>query len=322
MKNRRYGLLAGGGVALTGLLLAGCSSGGDTGATADAGGAEASGGLTVGFIGSADNEWGTCLLNGAESGAAEAGVEILTASSGQDATQEIANVEDMISRGVDAIVLNTVSVDSLEGAIRTATDAGVPIYLTAVMTEDLDSVLGATVVDLAHVGELAADWVDEDAAGADVTAAVVAGAPGASSDFVAAGFEEALDANVSVVANQPGMFNRGKAQEAAENIIQANPDLDYVFVLNEDMAFGVQTALDAAGSDAQIVTTNGTDPGLQAVTDGTFAATVSDSAAQLGANSVINAVGLLENPDGEKVAQSPVLLVTADNVDEAPAFCE
>ncbi|MGO1544944.1 MAG: sugar ABC transporter substrate-binding protein [Gulosibacter sp.] len=322
MKNSRRGLFLGSSLAIAGMLLVGCSSGGGTGESGEAAAGGGEGDLTIGFIGSADNEWGTCLLNGAESGAAEAGVEILTATSGQDATIEISNVEDMISRDVDAIVLNTVSVDSLEGAIRTATDAGVPIYLTAVMTDDLDSVLGATVVDLALVGELAADWVNEDSGGADATAAVVAGAPGASSDFVAAGFEEALGDNVSVIANQPGMFNRGEAQSVAENIIQANADLDYVFVLNEDMAFGVQTALDAAGSDAQIVTTNGTDAGLDAVSNGTFAATVSDSAAQLGANSIVNAVNLLQDPEGEKVSQSPVLLVTPDNIEEAPAFCE
>ena len=300
-------------IAAIGVALTGCAATGpDTGAE----------GYTIGFISGANNEWGSCLQGGVETEADALGVELLVANSDADAAKEVANLEDMISRGVDAIVLNTVSVDALEGGIQKAKAAGIPLYLVAVVPKSLDDVMGATIVDLGAAGGLAAGWIGEDADGDDVTVAIIAGAPGASSDYVVGGFRGALPANGTVVAEQPGMFNRGKAQEVAENIIQANPGLDYAFVLNEDMAFGARTAFAAAGRpDVKIVTMNGTQPGLQAIEDGGFAATVGDSAHDLGATSLENAVALLDDPAGEKVFAMPIVLITKDNLADARPFC-
>jgi|GEM_PF-2376707 len=278
--------------------------------------------VTIGFISGANNEWGACLQGGVEAAAEAEGVELRVANSDADAAKELSNLEDMISRGVDAILLNTVSIDALQGGIQKAAAAGVPLYLIAVVPQDTSEILGATVVDLPGAGALAAGWIGADAGDAAVSVGVIAGAPGASSDYVVGGFEGALPAGATVVANQPGMFNRAKAQEVAENMIQSQPGLDYVFVLNEDMAFGARTAFDAAGrEDLVIVTMNGTQPGLEAVESGVFAATVSDSAANLGAMSLQNALALLDDGDGQKISQMPISLITADNVSDAIPFC-
>ncbi|MDL5351756.1 sugar ABC transporter substrate-binding protein [Microbacterium sp. zg-YB36] len=302
--------------------LAGCAAdAADPGGTGDGAAGEAAD-RSIAFISGANNEWGSCLQGGVEAAASDAGVELLTANSDADAAKELANVEDMISRGVDAILLNTVSVDALQGGIQKAAAAGVPLYLIAVVPEDTSEILGATVVDLAGAGALAAGWIAEDAAGAEVAVGVIAGAPGASSDYVVAGFEGALPASATIVANQPGMFNRAAAQGVAENMIQAEPDLDYVFVLNEDMAFGARTAFDAAGrEDLVIVTMNGTEPGLAAIEEGKFAATVSDSASNLGATAVTNALALLDDDSAEKISQVQISLITPDNLDGAVPFC-
>lgn len=305
---------------LSGLVLAGCSGAGD--AADDGAGSSGDEAVKIGFISSANNYWGTCLENGVEAAAEEGGVELLVANSDADATKETSNIEDMIARGVDAIVLNTVSVDAMAGGIQKAKAAGVPMYLVAVVPEELTDVLGATVVDLPGVGALAAEWIAEDAGDADVKVAVIAGAPGASSDYVVKGFSSAISDNIEIVSEQPGMYNRGKAQEVAENIIQSNADLDYVFVLNEDMGAGVRTALDSAGKeDVQIVTMNGTEEGLAAIEAGQFSATIADSAANLGATSIKNTLALLAGDSEEKVSSMPTALITADNLDDAIPFC-
>ena len=193
------------------LTIGGCAgaSGSDSSDAGDS--ADAPEQLQIGLINGANNEWGSCMEGGVESAAAEGGVELFSANSDSDAAKELANVEDMISRGVDAILLNTVSVDALEGGVQKAVAAGVPIYLIAVVPENPDQVLGATVVDLGESGSLAAGWIAEDAGSADATAAIIAGAPGAASDLTVNGFKDALPDNVSVIAEQPGMYNRAKA---------------------------------------------------------------------------------------------------------------
>ncbi|MFF0183737.1 sugar ABC transporter substrate-binding protein [Streptomyces sp. NPDC005244] len=301
-------------VAGTTLVLSGC--GGDDNAGTQ------SGDIAIGFVNGADTAFHTCLQKAVEQTAKKKGAKVYTANSHQNSGTELSNIEDMISRDVSALIVQTVNVDALKGDIAKAKAAGVPIYLTSVATDDADDILGAAVVDLKKVGSLDADWIRTDAAGKDVKVGVVAGAPGAASDLLVGGFTKELPATAKVVANQPGMFNPVKAQEVAENMIQAHPDLDYAFVANEEMGFAVRKAFDAAGAkDVRIVTVNGTDEGLAAVRDGRFSATVANSAMVIGQTAVEDTVGLLGKEKVDKIANIPLLLVTKDNLTKAPQYC-
>ncbi|WP_217169173.1 sugar ABC transporter substrate-binding protein [Streptomyces sp. AC512_CC834] len=299
-------------------VLSGCAEGSGSGG----------GSLTIGFVNGDTSGFATCLQKAVEQEAKTRNVALNTANSQMDAGKELANIEDMISRGVDALIVQTVNIDALEGDIAKARAADVPIYLTSLATEDVSDILGAAAVDLKRLGALDAGWIAEDAGGRPVEVGVIAGSPGASSDLMVSGFTDALPDNASVVANQPGMFNPVKAREVAENMIQAHPGLDYVFVANEDMAFAARKTFDAAGAKGvRIVTENGTDEGLAAVEDGRFSATVANSPKVIGETAVRNTVALLggENTaDGErpdKIARIPLTLITEENVDEAPEYC-
>jgi ribose transport system substrate-binding protein len=279
------------------------------------------GGVTLGFVNGATTEFHTCLQRAIEAEAKSAGASVVVANSNQNPATETSNLEDMISRQVDALIVQTVNVDALAGDVAKAHGADIPIFLTSVVTSDTNDILGAAVVDLKKVGALDAGWVADDAGGATVEAGVIAGAPGAASDLLAGGFTDALPSTVSVVANQPGMFNRAKAQDVAENMIQAHPNLKYAFVANEDMAFGALQAFQAAGKDVRIVTVNGTDEGLAAVKDGRFAATVANSANDIGTVAVKNTLALLKGDKVDKIANIPATLITQDNLSEAPQYC-
>ncbi|MEU4241686.1 sugar ABC transporter substrate-binding protein [Actinoplanes sp. NPDC026619] len=277
--------------------------------------------VTLGFVNGANTEFHTCLQKAIEAEASTEGAKVVAANSKQDPATELSNIEDMISRNVSALIVQTVNVDALKNDIQKAKSANIPIFLTSVITDDTSGILGAVVVDLNGVGKLDAGWVAKDADSADVEAGVIAGAPGAASDLLVKGFTSALPANVKVVANQPGMFNRAKAQDVADNMIQAHPNLKYAFVANEDMAFGALQAFQAAGKDVKIVTVNGTDDGLAAVKDGRFAATVANSATTTGQLAVKNTITLLNKGQADKIANTPISLITKDNLSEAPKYC-
>ncbi|GAX55037.1 sugar ABC transporter substrate-binding protein [Streptomyces olivochromogenes] len=308
-RSRRAMLAA---VAGTTLVLSGCGK--DTGS--------GSGSVSLGFVNGADTEFHTCLQKALEQTAKSEGAKVYTANSHQNSGTELSNIEDMISRNVSALIVQTVNVDALKGDIAKAKASNIPIYLTSVATSDVNDILGAAVVDLGKVGALDAGWVAEDAGGKDVQVGVIAGAPGAASDLLVGGFTKALPGNAKVVANQPGMFNAAKAQDVAENMIQAHPDLAYAFVANEEMGLAARKAFDAAGAkNVKIVTANGTDEGLAAVKDGRFSATVANSAMTIGQTAAKNAIGLLDNKKVDKIANIPLLLVTKDNLSKAPQYC-
>ncbi|NUO43078.1 MAG: sugar ABC transporter substrate-binding protein [Streptomyces sp.] len=298
------------------LMLSGCGTEDDASGAAD-------GAVTLGFVNGAATHFHTCLLKSVEQTAKAEDAKLYSANSKQDAGTELSNIEDMISRNVDALIVQTVNVDALEGDIAKAKSAGIPVFLTSVATDDMSDVLGVAKVDLKQVGALDAGWIEKDAAGKDVKVGIVAGAPGAASDLLVGGFKDALPDTAKVVANQPGMFNPAKAQDVAENMIQAQPDLDYAFVANEEMAFAVRKAFDAAGAkDVKIVTVNGAEDGVAAVKSGEFSATVANSAMTIGQTAVKNTIALLnKDKTVDKIANIPLVLVTKDNVDEAPQYC-
>ncbi|MCX5415662.1 sugar ABC transporter substrate-binding protein [Streptomyces sp. NBC_00059] len=306
-RSRRATAVSAAGLAL---VLSGCGAG-----------ASDDGAVSLGFVNGGDTEFHTCLQASIKDTAEAKDAKLYTANSHQNPGTELSNIEDMISRNVDALIVQTVNVDALKGDIAKAKSANIPIFLTSVVTDDPTDILGAVVVDLKQVGELDAGWVGKDAAGKPAEAGVIAGAPGAASDLLVNGFTKALPDNVEVVANQPGMFNAAKAQDVAENMIQAHPDLEYAFVANEEMAFGALKAFQAAKADVKIVTVNGTDRGVAAVKDGRFAATVANSAMTTGRIAITNAIALLDKKKADKIAMTPISLITADNAGSAPQYC-
>lgn len=295
-------------------LLAGCS-------TADEGAGEDDGATTIGFVNGADTVFHTCLQKAVEQAATSRNVRLIAANSEQNPVTELSHIEDLLARGVDVLIVQTVDVNTLDVDIAKAEAAGIPIFLTSVNAENVAGILGAVVVDLRRLGALDAAWVEEDAAGQHVKVGVIGGAPGAASDLMVTGFQEALPAHAEVVSELPGMFDPGKAAEVAGDMIDAHPDLDYAFVANEEMALSARQVFDAAGAHVKIVTVNGTDTGLKAVKDGRLSATVANSARTLGELAVENSLGLMEGGAVDKITSAPILLVTRENVDEAPAYC-
>ncbi|MFE9921522.1 sugar ABC transporter substrate-binding protein [Streptomyces sp. NPDC005774] len=278
--------------------------------------------LTIGFVNGDTSEFATCLQKAVEQEAKARGVTLKTANSRMDAAKELSNIKDMITRQANVLMVQTVNIDALEGDMAKAEAAGVPLYLASLATDDVSGILGAAAVDLKGLGALDAGWVAEDAGGEPVQVGVIAGAPGAASDLMVAGFTEALPDTAKVVADQPGMFNPVKAQDVAENMIEAHPDMDYVFVANEEMAFAARKVFDSrGGEDIKIVTENGTEEGLAAVEDGRFSATVANSPKVIGETAVRSTADLMEKGEKGKVSGIPLTLITKDNREEAPQYC-
>ena len=84
------------------------------------------------------------------------------------------------------------------------------------------------------------------------------------------GFEEATEGSkINVVDMQVADFQRVKAVEIFENLLQANPDLDGVFCHNDEMALGVCQVLEAAGrDDIKVVGNDGQKDALETVMAG------------------------------------------------------
>ncbi|WP_262064132.1 sugar ABC transporter substrate-binding protein [Streptomyces sp. STR69] len=279
--------------------------------------------VVLGFINGGTTSFHTCLQTAVTETASNNLAKVLTADSHGSKSAELRNVQNMIARKVDAIVLLSVDASALDADIAAARKAKTPITLIALMPSDDSEILGAVISDLPGIGKLDAQWVDADAAGKPAEAVVISGDGSTSSNLMVGGFTKNLAGNVRVVGEQRGMFDRATAKAAAARLIEAHPDIQYAFVANEDMAFGARAAFDAAGAHSvKIVTVNGTDQGLAALKDGKFAATVSNSVQDLGALAVTHTLSLLRKEEKDKIARIDARLVTKANADTAPLYCD
>ncbi|MFI6964641.1 sugar ABC transporter substrate-binding protein [Streptomyces sp. NPDC050255] len=294
------------------LVLSGCGDGSDADHEA----------VRLGFVNGAHTDFHTCLQGAVELAAENEGVKLFTANSQQDASKELANIGKMTSWKVDALIVQPVDISALPADITRARSADTPVFLTSVVPKDTSDLLGAVVVDLEQAGRLDAGWIERDANGKRSEVGVVAGAPGAASDLLVAGFTAALPGSAEVVASRPGMFDPTVARDVAAAMIGEHPGLDYAFVANEEMAFAVREAFDAAGAKGvRIVTVNGTDKGLAAIRAGKLSATVTNSPLVNGTMAVRNVLALLAGKEADRIDSVPLVLVTKNNLDQAPQYC-
>jgi ABC-type sugar transport system substrate-binding protein len=189
-------------------------------------------------------------------------------------TKQSADLEAVVSQGVNGIVISPNDVNALAPSIQAAIDAGVPV-----VTVDRN-VTGATT--LAHVG---ADNVEGGRAQGRYLISILPegdvielqGQPGASPAIDRhAGFDEIIKGQdkVKVVASETAQFQRAAAVTVLESLLAANPDPKAVVCANDDMAFGAVEALADAGLSIPVIGFDALPEALIAINEGTMAATV------------------------------------------------
>lgn len=290
------------------LVLAACGTpanqaAGGTGATASTGAAAsagaagaASGGLpklakkdtyNVGFAQVvSDNPWRLAETKSMQDEAAKRGYQITVTDAGGDEAKQIADVDSLIAKKVDAIFLAPIAEKPMAQAVLKAKAAGIPVIL---LDRDVDQSLAkagqdyVTVIssDFVDEGKRAAEWLIKTTSG---TAKIVEleGTVGSSPAIDRKkGFHDALagQAGMEILVSQTGGdFNRDKGRQVMETLIQSHPDLTAVYAHNDEMAIGAITALEAAGKtpgkDVIVVSVDGSRDALQSIIDGKMGATV------------------------------------------------
>ena len=120
-----------------------------------------------------------------------------------------------------------------------------------------------------------------------------------------------------IVAQQAADFDRAKAMEVMENILQANPEIDGIYAANDEMALGALEAIEAAGrlDEITLIGCDAIDPSLEKIREGKLEATIAEPPFFLGKNAVFTALDVLAGTEVEADVILDSNLVTAENVD-------
>jgi ABC-type sugar transport system substrate-binding protein len=233
---------------------------------------------TIAFMRAGPDPYYQFGMEAAEVAAKELGVNLTTYTANNDSGQELANIQDAITKGVDGILIYAVSLSSEKAAVAQAQKAGVPIFFQYGYDPSLlKDVAGFMQVDTPTFGIPLGEWLGKQLPDGEV--AMVLGMLGRGDvEAYAEGFKKGLASSGSkavVAAEVPADWNRQKAMDVTAQILTAHPDLKGLLVQNEDMAVGASIAIERAGKTGQIVMVsgNGAPYGLDLIKEGKLALT-------------------------------------------------
>lgn len=272
--------------------------------------------VTIGYLLSdLSNQFFTTLEQGIKARCEELGIEVVGYDSGNDAANDMTNMEDLINLGVDIILYNPVDSDAGEAVVELANAAGIPV-----VTIDR-GVNGGEVVchiasDNVYGAELAAQFIVEllgEEGGAVAEVQGMAGASAATDRHT--GFDNVMGAaeNITVVSSQIGNWDRTQAMTIMENVLTSNPEVKAVFCANDVMALGVVEACQANGrDDIIIVGFDADDDAIAAIQEGTMMGTIQQLPETMGVTGVDVALAYLAGEEVEPFIGVEVALVTAE----------
>jgi D-allose transport system substrate-binding protein len=135
----------------------------------------------------------------------------------------------------------------------------------------------------------------------------------------ARGFANALKAaapGLTVVASLPGDWDRQKAANITNDILQKNPDLVAIFCANDGMALGAVEAARAAGKDKIIIIgVDGNSDAVKSINAGRLNASVAQLPYLVGKQAVEGAKKVLGGGKSDEQVMVPTLVLTKEVIE-------
>ena len=303
--------------------------------SADNGGdTAAKGNYTVGIsLPAADHGWMGALIGNAKAEADKHSNIKQIVYTAKDPAKQTSDIEDLITKKVDAIVMLPIESAALTPAAEKIAKAGIPLIVIdrAVNTESYRTYVGGDNYGIGYGdAKYLVDELIKRKGKAEGKVVEISGVPSSVTDLRSKGFRDYIKdyPGVQIIASQPGDFTREKALKAMENILQANKGIDAVYSQDDDMTVGIVQAIkDAKRQDEMFIVSSG---GMQeiykmmkekakpeVVVSLTYSPTMSGTAVKL-ASLILEGKGI----DGfwEKSVPHHIVLeatpVTPDNVDK------
>jgi ribose transport system substrate-binding protein len=248
--------------------------------------------------------------------AARKGIDVVVADARGDAATQVNQIEDFITKRVDAIVYIPAGATAAGVPVKDARKAGIPV-----VSVDRNPPGAPADTFIASDSVAAAKTLGEHVAkvtGGEGQVAILQGQIGTTPEIDRnKGFAAALQEHpgLQVVAKQPADWDQDKGFAIAQNMLQVHPDISVFFGRADAMALGAAQAVRVANVDHKVTTVgfDGDFAGLRAVRDGVIDATMTQQTQRMGRMAVQSSEELIDGRKPPKQQLLPAFLTTKAN---------
>ncbi|QEL12660.1 substrate-binding domain-containing protein [Kushneria phosphatilytica] len=244
------------------------------------------------------------------------GAQLIVTDARHDVSKQVSDVEDMLQRGVDILLLNPTDSVGVQSAVMSASDAEVPVVAVDAQAEGpITSFVGSKNRD---AGYQACHYLAESLDGKGKVA-ILDGIPVVPILQRVEGCQAALKeySGISVVDKQNGHQERAQAMSVTENMLQAHPDLAGLFSVNDIGSLGALTAIRSSGGDVKLVSVDGNPEAVSEIAKkgSPFIATSAQHPREMVTKALEVAVDSYHGKDVPKTVPIDVELITQENAD-------
>jgi ABC-type sugar transport system substrate-binding protein len=229
-------------------------------------------------ISTLNNPWFVVLGETARDRARELGYEAVIFDSQNDPAKESEHFDNIIASRYNAVLFNCTDAKGSIANVRRAKAANIPVFCMDREIEANDAAVSQILSDnysgCIALGQYFVEQVGESGKYIELLGIVA----DTNTWNRSRGFHSVVDRfpDLKMVAQQSAEFDRSKALEVMDSLLQRNPDINAVFCGNDAMAMGAYQALLAAGKASQVKVFgfDGADDVVRAVAEGKITATV------------------------------------------------
>ena len=256
------------------------------------------------------------------------GMKFVMADGQDDIIKQITSMEDLITSGVDIMILNPLDHKALVPAVNTASESGVPVFVVdSQLDESADYVTSVQASNEGN-GWLIGEWVVNKMSDSEIKVALISGSQGnpvgqAKRLGFFEGFTETQlmsrgHSDLNILAQGWGNWTLLGGIQAMEDILTAHPEVNLLVAENDAMAMGALKAIEESGKEDQVLVVgyDGQKEAYELILEGKYGATALNSPGEL-ARLVVESVVRYKNEERlDKVIHTPAVLISKDNVGE------
>lgn len=273
--------------------------------------------VEVAFITKFPVEFFTAMEDSAKAYAADnpgVAIEYFSCESPADTDCQIAQIEDAVTKGFDAMVITPMGVDVVP-ALDAAADAGVKVVLVDNDLAEFTKETAVAATDNVAGGQLAGEYLASVLKEGD-TIGLMEGVRGVPAlDARIQGVKDALEGtgvNV-VIGGAETKCDSAQGATVAEDLLTREPNLTAIYSACDDPALAAATVVSDQGKTVLVMGYDGLPSAAQAILDGTMTATIAQFPGKMASLGVEAAVNAVRGESVEAFIDTGTELVTADN---------